>query len=152
MHQTEKDWARNVLGLGDSFTDENVDRASAELKSLWSQHVESTNPKAQEQGREELDKIERASQILLSPREEEPTAGKELRPVVLGILVAAAFVVGFGGMYLYRITHRPPVSLMIPNTMFAPGPTVRLDAPDVSVSSRPLGSAAATDASRADAD
>jgi hypothetical protein len=156
MQQTDREWAKTVLGLEDPFTSDDLDRVTANLTALWTPHAESTLQKAQAQGKEELDKIERARQILIAPeaeKEGEPTdLNRGLQPAVLGVLISAAFIVGFGGMYLYRATHRPAVSLMIPNTMLASRPKVRLDAPDVSVSSRPLGYSSTQNQSQADSD
>lgn len=146
MQQADREWAMGVLGLEGSFTNEDLERATSEMKALWSPHLESAKAKAQQQGREEIEKIDRARAILESPEEagegdteEVVTAPNGLKPVVLGTMVAAAFVIGFGGMYLYRVTHRRTPQVVMPKSLMASAPKVHLDAPDVSVSSRKVG-------------
>lgn len=146
MRQSDKQWALQVLGLGDAYTGDDLDRAYAEAQNLWLPHAGSSNTATQKRGREELEQIERAKAILchdngpeqeLDPEEERPHEG--WTNAAVGALVVAAFLISFGAMYLYRRTHQPKVHVMVPQSVMTSNPKAHLNAPDISVSSQRLG-------------
>ena len=162
MPRKDREWALNVLGLDDSYTSEDLDRAYSEMRGLWLPHENSSNPAVQSHGRAQLAKIEEAREILLTVQspsdedQEEATASPmPLSPALLFTFIFLAFLIGFGGMFMYRKTHPKPVSVVVPKTLLTSMPQVHLDAPDVSVSTQPMvttRSAAQIDDDRVDSD
>jgi len=160
MQRSDRQWALGVLGLNDAFTSEDLARAYTELKALWLPHENSTNPAVQAQGRAQIENIEKAHEVLAkeeaTPVEEVvPESAIPLSPALLFTFIVLAFIIGFGGMFMYRQTHPKQVSVVVPKSVLTPMPRVRMDAPDVSVSSQPMvstRSAAQLDDDRVNAD
>jgi hypothetical protein len=135
MQKGSMRWALKVMGLDESHTPEQVEDAYTVLENLWRPLAESTNDKAQKQGQEELEKIERARRILNG--EEVAVESDGMSRTSLAGLIGAAFVVGFGGMYLYRVSTRRDANVVVPRSLLT-APKVRLDAPDINVSTERL--------------
>src|SRR5262245_12829415 len=134
--RTDRAWALKVLGLEEGFSPADLDKAAGEMEALWAPHIQSSNPDVHKQGQAELAKLEQARQLLTKPPAD--SMQSRLSPLALATFVVAAFAVGFGGMYAYRLSRKSEVNVVMPKGLLASSPNANLNPPDIRVSSERL--------------
>jgi hypothetical protein len=138
MEPTGKQWAREVLGVPASATEDQVEQAFLELQAVWEPHKLAGDDWAKARASQELEKIERARRLLAPDAGDgEEEAARPIHPVLVAALVVLAFGSAFYATRAYKLRHQPTPNIVVGTGTTAP--KVQLHQPRVDITASKIG-------------
>lgn len=134
MPTADRNWALKTLGLQPEATPTEIDRAYEDLKAVWIPKQTDPSEAVRAKAADELEDLEKAKSILSGS--EAPTRASGLNPIALGVLMAAAFVIGFFVMRSLNKSRAPKPVIVQEPSIDRPS-KVALNPPDINVTSEP---------------